>query len=64
MNCCQTVLNVVRHNLTQYVCCEHFAKIFGHGSAYAWVGCIVNKEKRTVEHTQPDSTATPTEAKP
>ena len=27
------------HNLTQYVCCEHFAMIVGPESAKRWRGC-------------------------
>ncbi len=27
------------HNLTQYVCCEHFGQIFRPQSALTWRGC-------------------------
>lgn len=29
------------HNLTQYVCCQHFAEIFSAKSTSEWRGCEV-----------------------
>ncbi len=34
-------MSEVRHNLTQYVCCRHFAEIFGAQSAATWAGCSI-----------------------
>jgi len=31
----------IGHNLTQYVCCKHFAMIVGSESAKTWRGCDV-----------------------
>lgn len=29
----------IRHNLTQYLCCQHFGEVFGPPSAERWTGC-------------------------
>jgi len=35
----------MRHNATQYVCCDHFASIMGAETALMWAGCPIDLRK-------------------